>query len=136
MFTGNEAIAPTESFKMEAVVWRQAPQARARNRALSLLLKREAFCLCIRPLLAALSMAGTATLYASLAALLSPESRASMTFLTWVRIMERMLALLSRRLSFCRARFRDWDELATESPQLVAGERREMILDERQKSKK
>ncbi len=59
-----------------------------------------------------------------------------MTFLTWVRIMERMLALFRRRLSFCRARFRAWGELATGSPQRIAVERREMILTKYQMSKK
>ena len=49
--------------------------------------------------------------------------------------MERILALCKRRASFCLARLRAWGELATESPQVVVVQRREMIRIGGQKSK-
>ena len=95
-------------------VSQDAPSAHAmaRIRAFSLDLWRAALFLWMSWLPAMQSMTGTALVYASSAAGLSPPSMALTTCLIRVRNSERRLALCWRRFSPCRARLRACDELA------------------------
>lgn len=96
--------------------WRCGGQAMARIRAFSRDLCRAALFLCRSFLSAIRSIMGMATLYAACAADLSPASIALRTFLSSVRIMERIPTFSSRRRLFWRARLRACGELATGPP--------------------
>lgn len=87
----------------------------ARSRLLSLDFKRAARLRWCKPLDVALSILETVSRYACSEASRSPEFMIFRNFLIDERKAERWLMLCSRCLTFCRARFLAWGELAKES---------------------